>query len=188
MNYMQHGKKISHKKGNAGILCCMCMLCCLLCSSCISIPGENSLEDRNLAADYYEIALKYVDLKQYDKALTSLQKAREKTEDTVKIDYQIARTYALSNKWKEAATAFEILLELDPENCSLKEDYAYTLYKSGEKEKALQLYAELLEINKGDERLQKNYQKLYDEAYPPDPEAEKNPSTSEKDIDTSKSV
>lgn len=113
--------------------------------SCISLPGEREAERRNLAAEYYDIAMKYVDQKQYEKALSCFEKAKvlADSSDYVKIDYQMARTYALSNKWQEAAGLFESLLQIDPLNSNIKEAYAYTLYKAGEKEKALQIYAEL---------------------------------------------
>lgn len=126
------------------ILCCI-VLCSFMCVSCISLPSETEKEERNLAADYYDIALKYLDTKQYDKALSCFDKARELAApaDYPKIDYQKARTLAFSNKWDESANLFESLLTLDPENSNIKESYAYTLYKAGYKEKALQLYAEL---------------------------------------------
>lgn len=103
------------------------------------------MENRNIAADYYDIAMKYVDLKQYDKALPCFEKARSlaAVSDYTKIDYQMARAYALSNKWSEAASLFESILIQDPDNSNVKEACAYTLYKAGDKEKALQLYAEL---------------------------------------------
>lgn len=155
-----------HKKRFFLALGSMCF-CCLILFSCISLPGEEKLEEKNKAAEYYEIGLKYIDIKQYDKALSCFQKAREKTDETLQIDYQIARTYALSNKWEQAAESYNNLLALDPDNSTLKENYAYTLYKSGEKEKALQMYAELCEKNPGEERIAQNYEKLYNEAYPP---------------------
>lgn len=147
-----------------------CIFCCILLVSCISIPGENNVSDRNLAAEYYDLGLKYTETKQYDKALQCFEKVRERIEDTAPIDYQIARVYSLSNKWKEASDIFGKLLELDENNSTLKENFAYTLYKSGEKEKALQLYEELCNKNPGNERIESNYKELYDEAYPPEPE------------------
>lgn len=109
------------------------------------MPGEKEAEQRNLAAEYYDIALRYVEIKDYDKAVSCFEKARAKADpdDYAKIDYQIARSYALSNKWDKASGLYESLLMLDPDNTNLKEACAYTLYKNGDKEKALQLYAEL---------------------------------------------
>lgn len=137
MNFSKTTRKIL-------ILCCMC-LCCMFLFSCISAPGEKDVEKRNIAAEYYDIAMKYVDQKQYDKAVSCFEKARTMaaSADYVKIDYQMARAYALSNKWKEASDLFGTILEQDPGNSNVKEAYAYTLYKGGDKEKALQLYAEL---------------------------------------------
>lgn len=154
--------------------------------SCISIPGENSVSDRNLAAEYYDLGNKYIETKQYEKALSCFEIVRERIDDTAPIDYQIARTYALLNKWSEAAEIYGQLLALDKDNSTLKESYAYTMYKSGEKEKALQLYAELCDKNPGNERLSKNYEELYNEAFPPepeeDPESETESETSDDEV------
>lgn len=141
----------------------MCLLCLFL-ASCISVPGEKTIEDKNLAADYYDVAIKYMDQKQYEKAITCFEKAREKTDETTKIDYQLARAYAMSNKWYQSSELFAKLLELDPDNSTIKENYAYTMYKGGNKEKALQLYAELCDKNPEDERLKNNYETLRDAA------------------------
>ena len=144
MKHMQHTKTHTRSLMTAVKVCCLCF-CSLVTVSCISLPGERESEQRNLAAEYYDIALQYNELKQYDKALSCFEKAREKADpaDYPKIDYQMARDYALSNKWDKAAGLYGNLLTLDSGNTNLKEAYAYTLYKSGEKEKALQLYAEL---------------------------------------------
>lgn len=164
MKHMQSNRITSLKNGKGMFLFCMCFFSIMLFFSCTSIPGEREMEQKNLASEYYDIALKYMELKQYDKALACFQKAREKTDDLTKIDYQIARTYAFQNNWKDASVLFEELLSSDPGNSNLKENLAYTLYKSGQKEKALQLYAELCESLPSDERIQKNYEALTQDA------------------------
>lgn len=156
----------------------------MLLTSCLSIPGEKAVEKKKLAADYYDLAVGYVEAKKYDKAITCFEKAREKADkqDVLKIDYQIARTYALSNKWEKSCSLFLELLENDPDNASLKEAYAYTLYKTGMKDEALELYEELCAVYPGDERISKNYEALKKEKEAP---VEEPPEPSEDSDETS---
>ncbi|MBQ0166959.1 MAG: tetratricopeptide repeat protein [Treponema sp.] len=181
---MQCGKKETVKKNAFLILCCMCF-CCNFFYSCFSVPGEKDVGDRNLAAEYYDLAIKYSDINQYEKALSCLQKARDKADpaDYIKIDYQMARTYTLSNKWNEAYELYEKLLEVDPDNTNLKEALAYITYKKGEKDKALQLYAELCECDPDNERIKKNHSEILNELNPPEEtEIEKEPEVDQEAI------
>jgi tetratricopeptide (TPR) repeat protein len=121
------------------------------------IPGENGKILQNIASEYYTIAQKHAELKEYDKAIANYTLAARSAEFRKPARYQIARMYALSSKWPEAEKAFKNLLREDPDNTDLASSLAYVTAQGGGLDEAEDLYRILAEKNPHNEQLLENY-------------------------------
>lgn len=125
-----------------------------------SVPGETEIIERNIVAEYMNIANAYEDLKKYDKALEYYQLALDSDKKN-KIDnsvlYSMGRCYVLQKNWSSAKKIYSQLLLVDEDNTNLKISLAYIDAMSGNLEDACVQYKKLSEENPSDASLIKNY-------------------------------
>lgn len=100
----------------------------------------NSVVKQELAAEYMELADAYVAVRKYDKAAAFYERAGAHKAYYNATRYKLARMYALSGKWVDAAEILEPLYILDPDNLLVSNSYSYALVSLGELEKALPIY------------------------------------------------
>ena len=134
-------------------------------AACLSAPDREAL-----AADYLYLADSYAEVEEYEKALFFYEKAA--MEDAFKdvATYGIGRMHALSENWGAAVKVFKALYEQESENSILLSAYAFALASDGQLDKALPLYATLVDAQPDDARVAADYvellfaAKMYDEA------------------------
>ena len=129
------------------------LTCCK--SNSVPIPGQQKVLLKNLYIEYSKVGDAYFDVQRYSDAIDFYQKAME--ELYWQCYYKIAKCYVFTSQWSDALEMFEILLEKDPENSSLKASIAYIYSMSGELENALNIYKDLLKIQPNNEDYIENF-------------------------------
>ena len=142
------------------------LACLLLCCSCSStgsffanlFSGSAQVSSETLAAEYNDISSAYYDLKKYDKAAEYYEKTQSLlTAENLTITYNLARIYAMQNKWAEAEEYYERIFDRDPNNTSVGMTYAYVLAKQGKTMEAGAIYRGFYERNPVDKKMLANY-------------------------------
>ena len=142
------------------------LACLLLFSSCSSTGngfanlffGSAQVSSETLAAEYYDIANAYYDLKKYDKAIEYYEKTQDLLpEENLTITYNLARIYAIQNKWSSAEEYYSRIFERDQNNITIGMPYAYVLAKQGKTMEASALYRGFYERNPVDKKLLANF-------------------------------
>ncbi len=126
-------------------------------SSKLYIPGEKEIVYKNLAIENLEIADAYLDLKNYAKAAEFYKKAMRNKSIYMTAFYKYARCLALARDWDNSLDAYNRLIELDPENLSLKLSIAYITAMSGKIDESIIMYKELVGSHPDDEGVLENY-------------------------------
>lgn len=119
---------------------------------------KEQVSSETLAAEYYDIANAYYDLKKYDKAIEYYEKTQNMlSEENLTITYNLARIYALKNNWSKAEEYYTQIFERDQNNVSVGMAYAYVLAKQGKAMEASALYRGFYERNPVDKKLLTNF-------------------------------
>ncbi len=122
------------------------------------LSGSTQVSSETLAAEYYDIANAYYDLKKYDKAIEYYEKTQDiLSEENLTITYNLARIYALRNMWSDSATYYERIFSRDQNNTTIGMAYAYVLAKQGKTMEASVLYRGFYERNPADKKLLANF-------------------------------
>ena len=139
-------------------------VCLLLLSSCSTtgfadlFSGSAQVSSETLAAEYYDIANAYYDLKKYDKAIDYYEKTQDLLpEENLTITYNLARIYAIQNKWSSAEQYYSQIFDRDQNNSTIGMAYAYVLAKQGKAMEASALYRGFYERNPADKKLLANF-------------------------------
>lgn len=148
------------------IFAAISLACLLLLCSCSStgnsfanlFSGSPQVSSETLAAEYYDIANAYYDLKKYDKAIEYYEKTQDLLpEENLTITYNLARIYAIQNRWSESEEYYSRIFELDQNNTTIGMPYAYVLAKQGKTMEASALYRGFYERNPVDKKLLANF-------------------------------
>lgn len=121
------------------------------------VPGETELILKNIATEYYGIAEAYMDVKKYDKAAEYYVLAMRNPELKLTASYKLARSYALAKNWEKATECYNELLALDPDNAMLKTSLAYITAMSGDVDKGIMQYRDLITENPYDQNLLESF-------------------------------
>ena len=116
-------------------------------SSSFRVPGETKIILNNLAAEYYNVAEGYMEIKKYDKAAEYYKLAMRNEDLYLTAYYKLARSYALSKNWEKANESYEELLKLDPDNSMIKSSLAYITAMRGNVDEAILSYKNLISEN-----------------------------------------
>ena len=147
-------------------LAALSLTCLLLLFSCSStgnvfadlFSGSAQVSSETLAAEYYDIANAYYDLKKYDKAIEYYEKTQDLlSEENLTITYNLARIYAMRNMWSDSAIYYERIFSHDQNNTTIGMAYAYVLAKQGKTMEASALYRGFYERNPADKKLLANF-------------------------------
>jgi len=135
------------KKTTLLLLLLICQFSIIL-TSCVSksipIPGDKQKQITNIYIEYMNIADIYFGEEKYDKAITYYEMAMQYKQLYWDCYYKLAKSYAYQSNWTKSREMFETLLKRDPNNSSLKESMAYINAMSGEVDKALKQYDQLI--------------------------------------------
>ena len=140
-----------------------CLLLFFSCSSTGNVfadlfSGSVQVSSETLAAEYYDIANAYYELKKYDKAIAYYEKTQDLLpEENLTITYNLARIYAIQNKWSSAEQYYSQIFDRDQNNSTIGMAYAYVLSKQGKAMEASALYRGFYERNPADKKLLANY-------------------------------
>jgi tetratricopeptide (TPR) repeat protein len=100
----------------------------------------SSQRDRAIAVEYFDLGNAYLDLGQYDKAITEFQSALRLDPGFVKADYNLALTYVRSKRFDDAVAILKRLLVSDPRNTQVLSALGWALHSAGRDEEALKQY------------------------------------------------
>lgn len=143
------------------ILAAVCLLVFCSCSTtgfADLFSGSSQASNETLAAEYYDIANAYYELKKYDKAIEYFEKTQDLLpEENLTITYNLARIYAIRNKWGDAEEYYSRIFNHDQNNSTIGMAYAYVLAKQGKSMEASALYRGFYERNPADKKLLANY-------------------------------
>ncbi|MFB0945142.1 MAG: OmpA family protein [Spirosomataceae bacterium] len=90
----------------------------------------------------------------YNVAIKELQKVKQVEEtETARLNYLIAESYRLSNRWTEAIPYFEKSFAAGLDNSEAKFNYAYALKANGEYDKSLVAFTEFVNTKNSDKLL-----------------------------------
>ena len=123
----------------------------------VPIPGRNEAVITNIYAEYLNIADIYFGLEKFDKAETYYKAAMGNNDIYWTAFYKLAKCYVYQSKWGDAQAAYETILKRDSENGSIKASMAYIYAMNGSKDKAIEMYKELIDNNQDVSEYQENY-------------------------------
>ncbi len=105
---------------------------------------------KDAAVYFYEVGRIYAAMKNYDRALIELGHGLEKYPNDIKINEEIGRIYFDDKKnYKVAATFFEKLTKLEPDNLRTVYNLGACKFRTGEHEKALEIWNEVKKRDPG---------------------------------------
>lgn len=144
------------------VLAVFLALCCVSCSTTDlmqELTGNvQSMDSETIAAECYDIANAYYDLKKYDKAIVYYEKVMTYMGyENNTVIYNLARSYAMQNNWEDAEYWYSELFDQDINNVTIGMAYAYVLAKQGKLMEARALYQGFYQRNNVDKNLLANY-------------------------------
>lgn len=140
------------------IACCVAGGLCFSCGTTgPTVIGERNRIYENITSEYFLVADAYLENKNYQKAVEFYTKASVNKNLTDLAEYKIAYTYALWEKWDEAAAGYKKLLDKEPDNFSLRSSLAYVYARQGYGDLAAQEYEVLLRDYEWDQSVLENY-------------------------------
>ena len=96
------------------------------------------------AEEYFAIGMAYYDMGKYAEAEKWLNRARARDRTMTASEYNLGRIAFETGRYEEASRRFESILKRDPNNVMALKAAAYTRIRSGDIEKAQELYDRLL--------------------------------------------
>lgn len=130
-------------------------------TSCASkpfpVPGDTQKERENIYNEYMVIADAYFELEKFDKAITYYKLCMEKKSLYWASFYKLAKAYVMQGNWGEAQKMYEVILERDKDNSTIKASLAYIYSMTGESKKAIEIYNELLKEQPKNQQYLENY-------------------------------
>ena len=156
-------KRLFLDKNVQKTVCCIAVFFAFFFISCSSnkiafpIPGENTSAITNIYVEYLNIADIYFGLEKFDKAETYYKAAMGNKDIYWNAYYKLAKCYVYQSKWGDAQTAYETMLKRDPDNNSIKSSIAYIYAMSGNTDKALEMYSDLIDNSPDQVEFLENY-------------------------------
>ena len=123
----------------------------------VPIPGQNEAVITNIYIEYLNIADIYFGLEKFDKAETYYKAAMGNKDIYWSAYYKLAKCYVYQSKWGDAQSTYETILKRDPDNSSIKSSMAYIYAMSGNTQKSIEIYKELIEAEPDQQELLENY-------------------------------
>ena len=140
----------------AGVLSAAITLSCLSCRSG-QIPFERQARSNNDAVLAYQEGQRLEAEGKYRAALDSYSQALSYVKIHDAALYKTGRMAALCGDWDRAVDSFEMLLQDDPGNSSVRQSLAYVFCQSGQEAEGLALYRTLHEEKPHDELIFQGY-------------------------------
>jgi class 3 adenylate cyclase/tetratricopeptide (TPR) repeat protein len=112
-------------------------------SHCLTALNQN---DRSVRA-HKSLGVIYRDTGQYDKAITSLEKAKKINPDDVSVLISLAGVYFLLGDKNKAEISFQEMISNFPKNWRVYDGYGYILIRSGRYDDAINTYRMVLDLS-----------------------------------------
>jgi len=106
---------------------------------------------------YVNLALMQAQMKEFDKAIQTLEQGLAEIPDSEVLLHRLGHTYLVTGKTKQALDTFLQLLKLNPQNFDALLVSAWILNSSGEKQEAQKHFQKALEIEPENKFARKNY-------------------------------
>lgn len=100
-------------------------------------------KDRSCTVCHYEIANAYYNLKDYEKASSSIKKALSKDPNNYGFNQTAKNIYTKTNNANEALKILETLILQNPDDLQIREEHIQLAIENGDNEKALNALAQL---------------------------------------------
>jgi len=118
------------------------MFCALVfLAACSTVP---SVEYQNLAREYYNVGVSYLELKQYDQAKINFEKSYGLWPEMPAATLHIVRILGEQGQYDLALHMIRQLMLTEPDNSVIEEVYAWLLAKKGSLQDARSAYTRLL--------------------------------------------
>ncbi len=111
----------------------------VLMSGCVT-----GVSNEETAVVYYNLGNAYLELEQWDKAVSAFLNAVSLDNTLFRANYNLARTYISSGNIQKGIEVLEALLPEDEENSVILETLAWAYHLSGENSRALSVYEKIL--------------------------------------------
>jgi len=116
---------------------CLCVSLFLFLNGCASFGAVS-------AEEYFAIGMAYYDMGKFAEAEKWLNRAKAKDRTMSASEYNLGRIAFETGRYDEAIKRFESILKRDPQNILALKAAAYTYIRSGDIEKAAELYDRVL--------------------------------------------
>ena len=110
----------------------------------------SSTRDRQIATEYFDLGNAYLDLGQYDKAITEYQSALRLDPGYVKASYNLALTYVRTKRTDDAIPILKRLLGSDGQNTQLLSALGWAYHSAGKDTDALAQYEAVIALSPAD--------------------------------------
>ena len=122
----------------------------------------STLSDRTILSDaYYNLGNSELDKGNNQEAEKYYFTALSYNSDNRSVSYNLAIVYTLNGKFTAAENLLDILLLDDPDNVIILNAIAWNMYKSGDLNKAVEIYESVLSNNPAYDELRKNCIRVY---------------------------
>ncbi len=125
---------------SAGVVGLVCVLVLA-----VGALGCQTVVQRGLAEEYYNIGNAFFELEDYDSAIANYRRALELDPKLTRADYNLAFAYLRLNRINDAIELLEELIASDRDNLLLQESVAYSYFLLGDGEEAIARYEAVLE-------------------------------------------
>lgn len=107
-----------------------------------------SLNPENPWTGYLRLGLSRMQLEEYDKAVTALQRASEEKPEDIKINYNLAQAYQKAGQYDKAEEAYGMLAQLNPQDANVYYSTVLRMYdEAGMQDRAIESAKKLIELN-----------------------------------------
>lgn len=113
----------------------------------LSTLGCQTITDKRIAEEYYNLGNAFFDIEQYDRAIEQYNRALTIDRNFSRADYNLAFSYLALGRHNDARNLLDQLLLADPDNLLLLESDAYADYVRGNEEQAKEKYEAVLAID-----------------------------------------
>ena len=121
------------------------LVCVLALAVTVGASGCQTVVQRGLAEEYYNIGNAFFELEDYDSAIANYRRALELDPKLTRADYNLAFAYLRLNRINDAIELLEELIASDRDNLLLQESVAYSYFLLGDGEEAIARYEAVLE-------------------------------------------
>lgn len=107
-------------------------------------------DDLDCAEAYEEIGDNYLSLRQFDKAITALNRALKIAPTSANAHYLLGFTYSSMNKWDKSIEELEVADNLEPNHAEILRCLGWSIFHSGRRRQGLVLLERAAELSKED--------------------------------------